>query len=659
MSSDDNDRIKLDISAVVEDGGFADGAAQADKVAASFDKVNTAAAQANKSIETSAAEFAKLNQEALASGQAWLQGSAAADAAKDKAWALANGYKEVGGIMRKAGVEAAEGMKETAFATARAKQEIVVLGREITQGNFSRMPGTLSIIAQGLSPVALGVAAVTAAVVAGAYAWYEWGDSAGKAVDRAMSGLKAAQDAAAKSKHMDDVEKLADTNRKILSLEIENQSALETIDKLSGEERTASNNKKLADQILYLSQTRMANREHIANLEQDAAKLQASLDKSAETRLKKEESAGQKLLESNQRFNEQIIESEKDGFTKSIDGWVKRENELSAAADAGTITRGQYLKQEEQNQAALTIATNAEYQKRTAANDNFDAAAAAADARKKAARAQHLATQLASEQIYFEQIAAAANLSGMGASAREELRFQRALIDWEKRHNAAKKDHALGLKEEQSFQDALANIRKEHQAIKMKDEMAIANFSQTLRAGDFKDAMGMAETMTAGLATHSRAAFEINKIASLARATISGYQMIQAAATDGATWGGVYGGIIEGALAAAFVAANLDAINSTEFGGGGRPSVGGGGGIPSQATSPGVPVSQQPVTPPSTGGAQAQNQPVTVNIYNTGNLLSPDYIDSVVIEQIKDRIANADVTIIDPRSRQAQMLAAA
>jgi hypothetical protein len=31
----------------------------------------------------------------------------------------------------------------------------------------------------------------------------------------------------------------------------------------------------------------------------------------------------------------------------------------------------------------------------------------------------------------------------------------------------------------------------------------------------------------------------------------------------------------------------------------------------------------------------------------------------VVIEQIKDRIANADVTIIDPRSRQAQMLAAA
>ena len=88
-------------------------------------------------------DYAKLNQQALASGQAWLQGNAAADAAKDKAWALAHGYKEVGNQILKTGAEAAEGMEEISFATSRAKQEMVVLGREVMRGNFSRLPGTL------------------------------------------------------------------------------------------------------------------------------------------------------------------------------------------------------------------------------------------------------------------------------------------------------------------------------------------------------------------------------------------------------------------------------------------------------------------------------------------------------------------------------------
>jgi phage-related minor tail protein len=365
-----------------------------------------------------------------------------------------------------------------------------------------------------------------------------------------------------------------------------------------------------------------------------------------------QEKSQKKILADAQRFDRQALDSHLDALGKWAEAWKQTEDLLTSLGASGAAAR-------KQHEAAYTIYINAESEKRNAG--------AAANAKKQAEIAaekakrlkEHLAIQLNSENAYFEQVAAAADQSNGRASAREELRFQKALIYWEKRYNAAKADHKLTLAEEQAFQDALANIKKEHAAIEGQDALALVNIRKALRDGDFKDAMSMTMAMTAGIATHSRAAFEVNKIASLARATVSGYQMIQASATDGAEWGGYYGAIAEGALAAAFVVANLDAINSTQFGGGGSISTpsGGGGGIPSQATSPGLPVTP---TNSGTGSQSNQNaQPVTVNIYNTGNLLSPDYIDTVVIAQIKDRIANADVTIIDPRSRQAQMLAAA
>ncbi len=78
---------------------------------------------------------------------------------------------------------------KTAFATQRAQQEFMVLGRELMSGNTSRIPSTLSIIAQGLSPVALATAGVTAAVAAGAYAWTKWGDEAESSVEKAKAAM--------------------------------------------------------------------------------------------------------------------------------------------------------------------------------------------------------------------------------------------------------------------------------------------------------------------------------------------------------------------------------------------------------------------------------------------------------------------------------------
>lgn len=224
-------------------------------------------------------------------------------------------------------------------------------------------------------------------------------------------------------------------------------------------------------------------------------------------------------------------------------------------------------------------------------------------------------------------------------NAELDAAYQQARIDRE----------ALATAEIKKINDKAQAEKEKADQAKMRSDLSIANFSKLIRQGEYMDAMTMAERLSAGLATKNRAAFEVNKIASLAKATVSGYQMIQQAATDGSSWGGYVGAIAEGALAAAFVAANLDAINSAQFGGGSGASMSQGGGVPSMATTPGIPVANaQP---------SVQQQPATtVNIYNTGNVLSADYIESTIIPQIKDSVSNSDVVIIDPRSRQAQML---
>jgi hypothetical protein len=250
---------------------------------------------------------------------------------------------------------------------------------------------------------------------------------------------------------------------------------------------------------------------------------------------------------------------------------------------------------------------------------------------------------------------------------RVTLKYAFDLQTMEKEHLAAKAIYGQNDKMEAAYlqarvdREALANAeiakinakaaadKDKLDQQKMRSDLSIANFSKLIRAGEYSDAMTMAEKMSAGLATKSRAAFEVNKIAALAKATVAGYSMIVKAADDGASWGGYLGAIAEGALAAAYVAAQLDAINSTQFGGGagGISTGGGGGGVPSLSTTPGTPVTQTD-----------SQQPVTVNIYNTGNVLSNDYVQTTIIPQIQSAVNNSDVLIIDPRSRQAQVLGA-
>jgi hypothetical protein len=186
-------------------------------------------------------------------------------------------------------------------------------------------------------------------------------------------------------------------------------------------------------------------------------------------------------------------------------------------------------------------------------------------------------------------------------------------------------------------------------------ELDIEKMSMTQKIGMGVSGMGQ---LLAAAGTHSKSMFEVSKRFAEVDAGISMWQGV----AKGVALGWPLG-IPAVAWALAEGAATISQIESQNFGGGasgsgGGGGGGGGGGSVGMSSTSGIYGNQSapsygviPTAPPP-----QQAQAITVNIYNTGNVLSPDYIDNVVIAQIKERVANADVTIIDPRSRQAQML---
>ena len=529
----------------------------------------------------------------------WTGMSVAEDNAKAKAWSLANGYQDVGGVMVKAGEEAAAGIDKTTFATRRAYTEMVVLAREAARGNFSRMASSASILVTQLSPLALGIAGVTTALAAGAYAWYEWGDAAGKAAEKAQDVLKKAQEEAQKSIHLNNTEKIAADMAKIRDLEMDNQYYETQIEKLSETERTASNNRKLADEIMYLSQTRAANREHIGNLKKDA---QALADKPAQGGGKNQNADQERELGKTyagaQRLDAQMVESHQSAFDKTIDAWVAMQQKMEASG----IYYGQ-MRQD--HQAALDAFTTAEYDKITKENTDRDAKSAAAEA-------SHLANRLISEQAYFAQIDAAGGNVDKTAAAREQTRYAKELADFDKRHEKAKQNHDYLNQEEEGYQTARGEIISRHQ--KQQDQEGEAAFAQQMA--------------TAG--TQFRVAFEMNKVYQLSQAVIAGAKAQQDAYAWGVTWGGPEGGIAMEAVAAAATAANLMAIQGASFGGGtGANGAGGGSGGALLTTpsplAPASPTNQviytnspSSYTPTNPAGKTAAAPTVTVNVANNG-----------------------------------------
>jgi hypothetical protein len=137
---------------------------------------------------------------------------------------------------------------------------------------------------------------------------------------------------------------------------------------------------------------------------------------------------------------------------------------------------------------------------------------------------------------------------------------------------------------------------------------------------------GKLQAMTAATAQHSKTMFAINKAASLAKATVDGYEAVMASYKFGAGIGGPYVGAAFAAVAAAAAASNIAAIAKTQFNGGGA------GLAPSQATQPNVPVTQQ-------GGGQGGGGANAGGVLNVTGVNPASMFDGKTVRGLAERIS--------------------
>jgi len=214
------------------------------------------------------------------------------------------------------------------------------------------------------------------------------------------------------------------------------------------------------------------------------------------------------------------------------------------------------------------------------------------------------------------------------------------------------------LKRQQALNAQLETEELRHQAAlgnsEAQWELKRRQFSEMSAKLKTKTVLGELTTLSAGIAQHNRAAFEVNKAASIASAVVSTYEMAVGSykAMASIPYVGPVLGVAAAAAAVAFGMAQVSAIQSTSFTGGGggtTPSAAGSGsvvnGIPTASSSgaTSLPTAQQNPTAP------------TINFY--GDIHSNDA--ERLMKDIKSLISDADFVLIDTNSRQAAELRAA
>jgi len=132
---------------------------------------------------------------------------------------------------------------------------------------------------------------------------------------------------------------------------------------------------------------------------------------------------------------------------------------------------------------------------------------------------------------------------------------------------------AFGMITEEEYHRLREELELQHQA-KMGDfwaeaELKRRKFAQMSNRQLIQEGASMMMQLTSTAATQSKKWFEIHKIASLANAIVKGIEAVQSAYAWGSSWGGPAGGAAMAAIAAAATGANIQAIRSTQFGGGG------------------------------------------------------------------------------------------
>lgn len=547
--------------------------------------------------------------------------SVAEDNAKAKAWALANGYQEVGGVMVKAAEEAEAGMNKTAFATHRAYTEMVVLAREASRGNFSRMAGSATILAQGLSPLALGIAGVTAALALGAYAW-----------EKMTNDVDAETEAAKESEKQFDAVSLKLREQNVLLQQrvtlaaqgITSTTPEETKQIFEQEQIIARMKGDIADGVkigrdgFYLTEDLAREQQKLNGLleqNNDNQKLNNQLkqDGHGKNLHADQEKALDKTYADAQRLDAQMVESHQSAFDKTIDAWIAMKQKMEAQGIY-------YGKMREEHEAAYTVFVNAENLKR-------NAAAAAAAKKKSDAEAQHQASAINSEKNFFARIQAMADAADQFSGSKKNLQYNKELIALNAQHkktaDAVKNDHAASLAEQERYLIAVGNLKQAYAiqtfTVDTSITAMISAFNANNRVAEIESTLGYFQQLSSLGASHHRAMFEINKRASEASAIVNTYE----AATAALKLGPFLGPAMAAAITAMGIA-KVDAIESTQFGGGAASS--GGGGVPSMSTSPGLPVSGPSLSTNSSYATPASHVPAptqTINLTIAGALNNP------------------------------------
>jgi len=234
---------------------------------------------------------------------------------------------------------------------------------------------------------------------------------------------------------------------------------------------------------------------------------------------------------------------------------------------------------------------------------------------------------------------------------------------YEERLAAAQSYHEKAQTDEAAHAAMVEQIRADHEDalinLGIKGALSREKFGQLSAKSQLKVVTGTLSEIIGASAQHSKGMFNLMKVTRLAEAAVTLPSTITKAYESGVMAGGPFGPAVGAAYAALAFASQMIQINamrSASFGGDAGGAAPSGGSvssiaIPGQTANPNQIGS---VAPPSA----SQPAPATINIYNTGNLLSADYVEANIIPQIKDAVQNRDVLLIDPRSRQAQVLGA-
>jgi hypothetical protein len=447
----------------------------------------------------------------------------AEDNARDKAWALANGYKDVGGQMVQTSAQVEDGMTKSSHASAGMTRELIVLGHEAVSGNFSKMPGTLMVLAErsgfaltslaAINPVVL---AIGAAVAAGVVAWVEWGKSAEEASKRAA---QAAADAGKDAKaawagvHKTIDEDIQNVRNQIAGATGQLQSAIATNSSVTGS-TSAKDAAAAGEAVIQRKSELLALERQLTDLLQKKQDIQDKLDEKEGAANLKAITAHEKILEQNAR--------------EYADGQAKVEI-LQTEADTGTkLTASQQAiikLNKEQEQSVIALST-AEYNRKV----GILASQAAAEVYYKESESkavQHTNNLLINEQMYLAKATAAADAAGKTAQQREDKRYLDEIANWNKRHDRdkANKDYSVAL--ETAYQQELLAIQADYLNRQLLQQGEVGAMMLAFKRGnmdmEITSTLDYLTKLSSYSASHNKAMFELNKEASTASAIVNTY----------------------------------------------------------------------------------------------------------------------------------------